>query len=58
MNLIVDYVRSTVYVPSDILRTWKWSPTPKGNCSVEHLMDLEVVPHPQLLDIVLVTNRV
>ena len=48
----------TVHAPSDTLRTWKWSPIPKGTCPCRHLRDLEVVPHPQLLDIVLVTNRV
>ena len=33
-------------VPPDTLRTWKWSPTPKGTCPFRHLEDLEVVPHP------------
>ena len=29
---IVGTVRSTVHVPSDTLRTWKWSPTRGGEC--------------------------
>ena len=29
---IVGTVRSTVHVPSDTLRTWKWSPTRGGKC--------------------------
>ena len=27
-RIVGRYVRSTVHVPSDTLRTWKWSPTP------------------------------
>ena len=30
--IIVGTVRSTVHVPSDTLRTWKWSPTRGGKC--------------------------
>ena len=44
----------TVHVPSDTLRTWKWSPTPKGTCPLEHLEDLEVAPTPK--DIIHINN--
>ena len=37
---------STVHVPSDTSRTWKWSPNPRDTCSFDHLQDLEGVAHP------------
>ena len=48
--IVGRYVCSTVHVPSDTLRTWNWSPTPKGTCPFTHLEDLEVVPHPPKYD--------
>ena len=37
---IVGTVRSTVHVPSDTLRTWKWSPTRGGRCYTRWILQI------------------
>ena len=34
VRIVGRYLRSTLHVPSDTLRTWKWSPTPEWYMSL------------------------